>query len=147
VKQDCTRLSGAQAGTPNKLAALEKTQSSTAKIHRTVRCAPDCPVSPRPMVIFANGRPPRDCHGSETVRSSEAVSDVRLHRTVRCAHRQKAQPTTRIVVGAINTPNHHHSRHPSFPLSTLNTRAKNTFQRHIQSFQSSPSPIIKTSDQ
>jgi hypothetical protein len=37
--------------------------------------------------------------------------------------------------------------HPSFPLSTLNTGAKNTFQRHIQSHQSSPSATIKSSDQ
>jgi hypothetical protein len=28
----------------------------TAKIHRTVRCAPDCPVSLGPTVIFTNGR-------------------------------------------------------------------------------------------
>jgi hypothetical protein len=47
----------------------------------------------------------------------------------------------------VGTPNHYHSMHPSFPLSTLNTRAKNTFQRHIQSFQSSPSPTLKRSDQ
>jgi hypothetical protein len=47
---------GAQASAPNELAALGKTKSSTAKIHRTVRCIPDCPVSPRPTVIFANGR-------------------------------------------------------------------------------------------
>jgi hypothetical protein len=32
--------------------------------------------------------------------------------------------TTRIVVGAINTPYHHHSSHPSFQTSTFNTRAK-----------------------
>jgi hypothetical protein len=30
-----------------------------------------------------------------------------VHRTVRCAHRQTAFPTTILVVGAINTPNHH----------------------------------------
>jgi hypothetical protein len=36
------------------------------------------------------------------------------HRTVRCAHRQTSSPTTILVGGAINTPNHHTSRHPSF---------------------------------
>jgi hypothetical protein len=66
---------------------------------------------------------------------------------VHCVRRHRAQATTKIVVGDINTPNLHYSMHPSFPLSTLNTRAKNTLQRHIQSFQSSPSPTIKTSDQ
>ena len=69
------------------------------------------------------------------------------HRTVRCAHRQTEQPTARMLVGVINTPNHHHSNHPSFPLSTLNTRAKNTLRRHIQSLQSFPCAIIKSSDQ
>jgi hypothetical protein len=33
--------------------------------------------------------------------------------------------------------------HPSFLLSTLNKGEKNTFQRHIQNFQSSPSATIK----
>jgi hypothetical protein len=32
--------------------------------------------------------------------------------------------TAGIVVGAINTPNHHHSSHPSIPTSSFNTRAK-----------------------
>jgi hypothetical protein len=41
--------------------------------------------------------------------------------------------TTGIVVGAINTPNHHHSSNPSFSLFSFNTRAKNTLQRHNQS--------------
>jgi hypothetical protein len=36
------------------------------------------------------------------------------HRTVRCALRQQPSPTATLVVGAINTPNHHTSRNPSF---------------------------------
>jgi hypothetical protein len=63
------------------------------------------------------------CGMRRTVNSSVP----RVHRTVRCAHRQRTQPTARMLVGAINTlqrSNHHHSSHPSFPLSTLNTRAK-----------------------
>jgi hypothetical protein len=36
------------------------------------------------------------------------------HRTVRCAIRQQPSPTATLVVRAINTPNHHTSRHPSF---------------------------------
>jgi hypothetical protein len=36
------------------------------------------------------------------------------HRTVRCAIRQKPSPTAILVVGAINTSNHHTSMHPSF---------------------------------
>jgi hypothetical protein len=32
--------------------------------------------------------------------------------------------TAGIVVGAINTPNHHLSSHPSFPTFSFNTRAK-----------------------
>jgi hypothetical protein len=42
------------------------------------------------------------------------------HRTVWCAHRQQPSPTATLVVGAINTPNHHTSRHPSFqPLHSI----------------------------
>jgi hypothetical protein len=40
--------------------------------------------------------------------------------------------TTRIVVGAINTPNHLHSSHPSFLNSTFNTRAKDYTPKHNQ---------------
>jgi hypothetical protein len=40
--------------------------------------------------------------------------------------------TARIVVGAINTPNHHYSSHPSFLNSTFNTRAKDYTLRNNQ---------------
>jgi hypothetical protein len=36
------------------------------------------------------------------------------HRTVRCALWQQPLPTATLVVGAINTPNHHTSKHLSF---------------------------------
>jgi hypothetical protein len=36
------------------------------------------------------------------------------HRTVRCTHRQQPILTAILVVGAINTPNHHTSRDSSF---------------------------------
>jgi hypothetical protein len=39
--------------------------------------------------------------------------------SVRCAIRQKPSPTAILVVGAINTPNHHTSMHPSFQPSNL----------------------------
>jgi hypothetical protein len=64
-------LSGAQAGVPNEQAAREKTQSSATKINRTIWCAPDCPLCPRPTTIFANGRLPLRLAPSETVRSQK----------------------------------------------------------------------------
>jgi hypothetical protein len=48
------------------------------------------------------------------------------------------------VVGAINTPNHLHSSHPSFLNFTFNTRAKAILQRHNQSIQFSPSSKINS---
>jgi hypothetical protein len=45
-----------------------------------------------------------------------------------------------LVVGAINTPNHHYSRHPSFPAIAFNTRALDFTPRHKQEIKSSPSP-------
>jgi hypothetical protein len=41
------------------------------------------------------------------------------HQTVRCAIRQQPPPTVILVVGAINTLNHHTSMHPSFQPSNL----------------------------
>jgi hypothetical protein len=41
------------------------------------------------------------------------------HRTVRCAIRQKPSLTVLLVVGAINTPNHYTTMHPSFQPSNL----------------------------
>jgi hypothetical protein len=52
------------------------------------------------------------------------------HRTVRCALRQQSSPTTILVVGAINTPNQHSSRHPSIHYSSFNTRAIHNTPRH-----------------
>jgi hypothetical protein len=128
-----------------------KRQKSEDSLRRQV--APDCPVCHRTVRCTTrtydfNGQqlqtPTVGWRGMHwTVNSSMSGA----HQTVRCAHRQRSQPTARIVVAAINTPNHLHSNHPSFPLFTLNTRAKNTLQRHIQSLQSSPSSKIKSSDQ
>jgi hypothetical protein len=41
----CTGLSGAQAGPATNSSLLGKSNGTTAKIHRTVRCATNCPVS------------------------------------------------------------------------------------------------------
>jgi hypothetical protein len=71
------------------------------------------------------------------------------HRTVRCAHRQTASPTAGLVVGAINTPNHHHFKHPSFSDFTFNTKASTINTRH-NSIESKPlqvpSPLQTNSD-
>jgi hypothetical protein len=83
------------------------------KAHRTVNS--DCPVHHRTV---------RWPHMSELQRSNPNGWVTWLaHRTVRCVHRQQPSPTATLVVGAINTPNHHTSRHPSFSANTFNTRA------------------------
>jgi hypothetical protein len=56
----------------------------TAIIHRTVRCAPDCPVSQR-----SAARSTRDTWPSQRLEGGTGLSGV--HRTVRCASRQKAR--------------------------------------------------------
>jgi hypothetical protein len=56
----------------------------TAKIHRTVRCAPDCPVSQRsagPTVGHAESA--RDTWAGQRSEGGTGLSGV--HRTVRCA--------------------------------------------------------------
>jgi hypothetical protein len=60
------------------------------------------------------------------------------HRTVRCAHRQQPSLMAVLVVGAINTPNYHYSRHPSFQHIAFNTRALDFTPRHKQEIKCSP---------
>jgi hypothetical protein len=52
------------------------------------------------------------------------------HRTVRWTHRQQPPPTVVLWLRAINTPNHLHSKHPSFPRFSFNTRASAFTPRH-----------------
>jgi hypothetical protein len=52
------------------------------------------------------------------------------HRTVRCAHRQTASPTTILVGGAINTPNHQHFKASKFSAIAFNTKALDFTPRH-----------------
>jgi hypothetical protein len=71
------------------------------------------------------------------------------HRTVRCAPRQQPTPMAILVVWAINTPNHHYSRHPSFSDISFNTRASAINTRH-NSIESKPlqvsNPLQTNSD-
>jgi hypothetical protein len=69
----------------------EFAEDTAAKIHQTVRCAPDCPVSqrrPRPMIVSAiNGR-----HVAEpTIGWS--------HRTVRCANGTEGPTVCCVLLG------------------------------------------------
>jgi hypothetical protein len=53
-----------------------------------------------------------------------------VHQTVWCALRQQPSPTTTLVVGAINTPNHQHFNASKFSANTFNTRASAFNTRH-----------------
>jgi hypothetical protein len=110
-----TGLSGAPGCLDLKTPLSGICRRRTAKIHRTVRCAPDCPVSQRsaePTVgrgIFARhvvwptvGRRHRTvrCARSATVGNGRLRllrkeighrTVFGVHRTVRCARRQKAR--------------------------------------------------------
>jgi hypothetical protein len=87
-----------------------QSQSRRHKAHRTVNS--DCLV--HHQTVWWS-------HLSELQRSNPNGWETWLaHQTVRCAHRQTGSPTAILVVGAINTPNHHTSRHPSFqPLHSI----------------------------
>jgi hypothetical protein len=92
--------------------------------HRTVSGgAPDCPVC-HTTAAFPNGH----FGGWGPV----------VHRTVRCAIRQQPSPTAILVVGAINTPNHHTSMHPSFQPSNLIQELYTSFQDTNKEIKSSP---------
>jgi hypothetical protein len=60
------------------------------------------------------------------------------HRTVRCSMRQQPPPTTHLVVGAINTPNHPPFIASKFLAFTPHTRAIAFNTRHKQEIKSSP---------
>jgi hypothetical protein len=94
--------------------------------------APDCSVPPRSQ--SSNGRNCQNPNGWVMWLA---------YRTVRCAHRQTASPTVGLVVGAIKTPNHHHSKHPSFSDISFNTRASAINTRH-NSKESTPLQVLNT---
>ena len=76
-----------QAGATRTGRSREIGRRRTAKIHRTVRCAPDCPVSQRsagPTVGRAIG-----------ARHVAEPTVGRKHRTVRCAPDMSGAPTVR----------------------------------------------------
>jgi hypothetical protein len=100
------------------------------KAHRTV-CGTG--LSGAPSCQSSNGRNLQNLNGWVTWLA---------HRTVRCAHRQQPSPTAVLVVGAINTPNHHYSRHPSFQHIAFNTRTLDFTPRHKQEIKSSPKSKI-----
>jgi hypothetical protein len=138
--------------------------------------SPNCPLSPRPMVNFANGRLPSgqkgqkvrnghrksvapDCpvrHRGRRIQRSTPTSDWRgRHRTMLCLVctglsgapvDKKVQPTAIMWLGPINTPNHHHSMYPNLLLLHIQYKIKESIPRHIQKLPISSSATIKTSD-
>ena len=123
-----TRLSGVHrtvSGAPDQRGANQPlsgfSPATSAKIHRTVRCAPDCPVSQRSAgptvgraICAGHVAEPTARRGHRTVRCAADMSGAPtalwpptvncaiygkesgtglsgVHRTVRCASRQKAR--------------------------------------------------------
>jgi hypothetical protein len=121
---------------------MQKSEVRTAKLERTGLSSvpPDCPVPQEDKGLKQSTAPnpngPLMWH---------ALDNEQCH--VRCTTGPSGVPsttTTRIVVGAINTPNHHHSNHPSFRPFTFNTRAKAYTPIYIQKIKSSPSLKINS---
>jgi hypothetical protein len=123
-------LSGAQAEAPRELVALGFSQSHSTKNHWTVRCATGLSGEPTEgtmnsaevrthRTIWCRKRT-KDFNGQPL--QTPTVGGCGTHRTMNSVM-SGAPPdcplcpsitTARIVVGAINTPNHHHSSHSSF---------------------------------
>jgi hypothetical protein len=104
AEQRLLRQRSSAKATVNSARLRAQSQSRRQKAHRTVNS--DCPVHHRTV---------RWPHMSKLQRSNPNGWVTWLaHRTVRCARRQQSFPTATLVVGAINIPNHHTSRHPSF---------------------------------
>jgi hypothetical protein len=98
----CQRSSA--KATVNSARLRAQSQSRRQKAHRTMNN--DCPVHYRTV------RWP-SCQKLQRSNPNGWVTWL-AHPTVRCALRQQPSPTATLVVGAINTSNHHTSRHSSF---------------------------------
>jgi hypothetical protein len=117
--------------------SARQSQSVESEVHWTVNSA--CPVWHRTVRCHMRTKPP-------TVDSSQTLTVGRrgwrtrqcpvAHRTIRCAHRQQAPPTACWWLRAINTPNHHNSKHPRFLSITFITRALAFTPRHNSKDQS-----------
>jgi hypothetical protein len=116
-----TRANGRLQRNSETLQCAQKSEQAQ-KVHRTMNS--DCPVHHQTV------RWPR-CQKLQRSEPNGLVTWL-AHRTVRCALRQKPSPTVIFVVGAINTPNHHTSRHPSFSAIKPHTRAQDFIPRHKQ---------------
>jgi hypothetical protein len=76
-------VSGAQAGAPTNSPPSGIVGDAAAKIHRTFRCAPNCPVSqrrPRQRSRAINGRHVASANGHQAAPNCPVC-----YRTVRCA--------------------------------------------------------------
>jgi hypothetical protein len=136
----------------------------TAIIHWTVRCntgLSDVPsgATVASATVDSNGRLTQRTVRVESEQRQKAHRTVNSdclvhHRTVRWPKQSELQlskpseldssptPTVGLVVGAINTPNHHHSRYPSFQPFAFNTRALDFTPRLKQEIKSSPKSKI-----
>jgi hypothetical protein len=121
------RSSATATGTVNSARLRAQSQSRRQMAHQTVNSDVRCTTGPSggPHVRSSNGRTLTvGCRGWRTGQCSVA------HRTVRCARRQQSSPTAILVVGALNTPNHHSSKQPSIHYSSFNTRAIHNTPRY-----------------
>jgi hypothetical protein len=135
VSQRATALQRQRSTLTREQCANSVRQKSEQKseVHRTVSgVAPDCPVSHEDKA--SNGQLLSNPNGWVTWRHTGQC--LVAHRTVRCAHRQQPSPTACWWLRAINTPNHHNSKHPSLLKISFNTRASTFTPSHKSKDQS-----------
>jgi hypothetical protein len=142
----CQRSNGyrAQRSTPTVACKREQCVDSS---HR-VRAAPEgAPDSEQCLTGAAPDCPmPQDVRAPtvETVRTlTVGCRGWCTGQCPMCAHRQTASPTVVLVLGDINTPNHHHSKYPCFSDISFNTIASAINTRH-NSKESKPLQVPNT---
>jgi hypothetical protein len=107
---------------------LQKVYSARSEVRAESQNAPNCPVRHRTVRCR---KKTEDFNGQ--LLQTPMVCWRGTHRTVNSVlSGAPSTATTRIVVGAINNPNHLHSNHPSFLNSRFNTRVKDYTPKHIQ---------------
>jgi hypothetical protein len=103
---------------------------------------PDCPVHQRSNDYFVQWSPAKaKAHRNSAQQCvAEQIAESEAHRTLNsaCPVRPStvATPTACWWLRAINTPNHHHSKHPRFMSITFITRALAFTPRHNSKDQS-----------
>jgi hypothetical protein len=119
--------------------SVHRVRAAKSEAHQTVNST--CPVPQEDKL--SNGRLSQNPNSWVTWRRTGQCPVA--HRTVGAPINSSHPPTVIWWFGAINTPNHHNTKHSSILNIAFNTRAVDSTPRHNQSDRSTQRPQINSS--